>query len=289
MSFRRFSILGLGLIGGSLAMALRKRISGCDITAYDIDRKTLETARAGGTLDRIADSPIHACETAQCIIVCVPVGEIAATFTAIGPALKQGVCVTDVASVKSTILDLAQRLLPERVFFVGGHPMAGREQSGLIAAREDLFDGAICVTTPLATTNAKALEDVEAMWRSIGSRIVRLSPQEHDRNVAQISHLPHVLASALIGSVTDDALAIAGRGFRDLTRIAAGNSRLWRQILQSNGVELRAAIGQLRGELDIVERLLDGNHGVELENWLAAAAARRRGLGASGGQPTPIQ
>jgi prephenate dehydrogenase len=187
----------------------------------------------------------------------------------------------DVGSTKRTVVAVAARILPAGVHFVGSHPIAGRELSGFAAARADLFNDTLCLTTPVDQTDASALEKVERLWRSLGARTVRLSPEEHDRLVAQISHLPHLLASALVNSVSDEALQIAGPGFRDATRIAAGNPALWRQILQDNVPEVRASLRRLRQELDAVDTMLDRLPGNELESWLSTAADRRRAL------PTP--
>jgi prephenate dehydrogenase len=281
MSFRRISILGLGLIGGSFALACKKYLSGCHITGCDSNSKTLQEAMDGGAVDAIASNFRLACEGADCVILCVPLGVMDQSLEQIAPNLKPGVCVTDVSSVKQRIVDRAGRLLPTGVHFVGAHPMAGAELSGFAAARADLFDRALCLTTPVPQTDAQALLDVESLWRALGAKIARLSPQEHDQLVAQISHLPHLLASALVNSVTDPAMNVAGPGFRDFSRIAASDSGLWRDILLGNSNEVRQSLEKLRAELDRADAMLERGDADQLRAWLDAAAARRRSMGKS--------
>jgi prephenate dehydrogenase len=278
MSFARISIIGLGLIGGSIAMAIRQRLSNCEITGYDVRATTVESALAASAIHLGTADLREACGSAQCIILCVPVGVVGDILCGIAPHLKPNMVLTDVCSTKRTVVAAAARLLPASVHFVGSHPMAGRELSGLAAARADLFNGALCLTTPVAQTDASALENVEDFWRSLGAKTSRLSPEEHDNLVAQISHLPHVLASALVNTASVEAIAIAGPGFRDLTRIAAGDAALWRDILLDNADELSQSIARFRAELDRLEGMLQGGRGQEIQAWLAQAALRRKAL-----------
>jgi cyclohexadieny/prephenate dehydrogenase len=282
MSFHRISILGLGLIGGSVAMAIRRHLSTCHITACDVNRQTLQDAQASGVVDQIASNSALACDGADCVILCVPVGAIGNLLTEIAPHLKAGVCVTDVCSVKQTVVEAAHRLLPAGVHFVGSHPMAGAERHGFSAARSDLFDGAICITTPAPSSDPATVEKVEHFWRQLGMDIRRMPADEHDHLVAQISHLPHVLASALIQSATDEAIAISGPGFRDVTRIAASDPALWRDILLENAMEVRRSIARFRTELDRLEGMLEADRAQDLQTWLADAALRRKSVGKSG-------
>jgi prephenate dehydrogenase len=283
MSFRRISILGLGLIGGSVALAIQKHLSDCDVTGYDVDSGAMREALGSGAVDRVVSSPALACEEVQFIVLCVPVGRVEKVLAAMAPHLKPGVCVTDVGSTKRSVVEAAQRLLPAGVHFVGSHPMAGGERHGFSAARADLFDGAICITTPTPSSDPRTVEQVEQFWRKLGMEIRRMPAEQHDHLVAQISHLPHVLASALIQSATDDALAISGPGFRDVTRIAASDPALWRDILLDNADEVRGSIARFRAELNRLEALLKPGNAEELRNWLAEAAQRRNTVGKSAG------
>jgi cyclohexadieny/prephenate dehydrogenase len=264
-------------------MAIKSRISDCDVTGYDVDAGAMHSALASAAVDRIAPSLVSACDGAQCIILCVPVGPVGELLAAIAPHLKPGVCVTDVCSTKQTIVESAQRLLPAGVHFVGSHPMAGGERQGFSAARADLFDGALCITTPTPSSDPATVQKVEAFWQQLGMEIRQMPAEQHDHLVAQISHLPHVLASALIQSASDEALAISGPGFRDVTRIAASDPALWRDILLDNADEVRGSIARFRTELDRLEGLLQAGRAEDLRNWLADAALRRKALGKSGG------
>jgi prephenate dehydrogenase len=279
MSFARISIIGLGLIGGSVAMAVRDRLSDCQIVGYDVRPNTVELALSAGAIHVASNNLEEAVGGVDCVILCVPIEAIAHVLGCIAGYLKPGVVVTDVCSTKRSVVAAAGRVLPPGVHFVGSHPMAGRELSGFGAARKDLFNGAMCLTTPVAQTDAPALERVEALWRSLGGKTSRLSPEEHDRLVAQISHLPHLLASALVNTASDEAMAIAGPGFRDLTRIAAGDAALWRDILLDNADELSRSIARFRAELDRLEGMLGGGSAEEIRTWLAQAAVRRNTLG----------
>jgi len=276
MTFPRISIIGLGLIGGSVAMAIRNRLSDCKIIGYDADPNAVESAFTAAAIHTASSNLKEACASADCIILSVPIGSIGDVLAGIAPHLKPGAVVTDVCSTKRTVVATAGRLLPAGVHFVGSHPMAGRELSGFAAARADLFNAALCLMTPVDQTDASALEKVEGLWRSLGAKTSRLSPEEHDSLVAQISHLPHVLASALVNAASDEAMAIAGPGFRDLTRIAAGDGALWRDILLDNADEVSRSIGRFRAELDRLEGMLKGGRTEEIQSWLARAALRRK-------------
>jgi prephenate dehydrogenase len=231
-----------------------------------------------GAIDAFFDDPAQAVGEAQLVILCTPVGEFERILQAIAPALKPGAMVTDVGSTKRSVVAAAQRLLPASVHFVGSHPMAGSEKRGVEFARADFFANAACLITPTPQTDPAALEGVEGFWKELGMRIVRLSPAEHDRLLAEMSHLPHALAAALVTMQEAQGLALAGKGFLDTTRIAAGDGGIWRDILWDNRDNLRGAIQRLREELSQVEKMLEMQQGAALAQWLDAAALRRREL-----------
>jgi prephenate dehydrogenase len=196
----------------------------------------------------------------------------------ISASLKGGAIVTDVGSTKASVVGQAGKILRGRASFVGSHPMAGSEKRGVEFARTDLFRNALCIMTPTAETDPSALEQVEEFWRLIGMRTCRMTPEAHDRALAEVSHLPHALAAALVTMQSDEALELAGKGFLDTTRIAGGDGGLWRDIFQDNAPNVRAALAKLRGLLDDFERLLDPAKGEQLRQWLDDAAARRQAL-----------
>ena len=181
MGPKRLSILGVGLLGGSLGLAIRSLITDCRITGYGHRRSTLDEALAGGAIHEAYTSAADAVRGADLVVLCTPVGIFEEILASIAPALEPGALVTDVGSTKRSVIAAAERLLPPSVSFVGSHPMAGSEKRGVEHATAELFRGAVCITTPAPTTNRIALEKIENLWRLMGMHIVRLSPAEHDR------------------------------------------------------------------------------------------------------------
>jgi prephenate dehydrogenase len=279
----RLSILGIGLLGGSLALAAKKRLSGCEIVGYAHRRETLEAAKTAGMLDLGFDQPEPAVEGADLVILCTPVSMLSPLLRQIAQNLKPGAVVTDVGSTKRSVVQAGESVLGTRCHFVGSHPMAGSERRGLNHARPDLFDGATCIITPTPCTDAAALGQVEAFWRLLGMKTTRLAPAEHDQLLADISHLPHAVAAALVAMQKNQALGLTGKGFLDLTRIAAGDGGLWRDILLDNRDCVRQSIKDLVSQLKQIERMLEKETSDELRQWLDRIAERRRGMAGRGG------
>jgi len=234
-----------------------------------------------GAIDSGSDSIRLAVDEADLIVVCTPVGSFEHIFREMAPHLTHGAVVTDVGSTKRSVLELSRAVLPAHTRFVGSHPMAGGERRGVEFARADLFKGAVCVTTPTATTDPNALASVEEFWTDLGMQVIRTSPEAHDQLVGSISHLPHALAAALVRLQPEEAIALAGKGFLDATRIAAGDPGLWRDILLDNSNNVRKSIERLEGELVKLKSLLDSKDANELQAWLASAAAAREKLSRS--------
>ena len=218
------------------------------------------------------------------MILCTPVSLLRPLLGQIVGELADGSVVTDVGSTKRSIVAAGEQLLAAESHFVGSHPMAGSEKRGIQFARADLFDGAVCITTPTQKTNPGALEKVEAFWRTLGMQITRVSPDDHDRLLADVSHLPHAVAAALVAMQDPKALNLCGKGFLDITRIAAGDAGLWRDILQDNRDSVRASIRRLIDSLGGLEALLEPNRSEELHRWLEQAAARRQKLASTPAQ-----
>jgi prephenate dehydrogenase len=219
-----------------------------------------------------------AAKGADLVILCTPVGLFDRIMAEIASELPDHAVVTDVGSTKRTVVQSSSSVLRHPAQFVGSHPMAGSEKRGVEFARADLFRGARCILTPTADTNPAALETVDSFWQKLGMTTTRMSPDEHDRLVCDISHLPHALAAALVAMQSDAALPLAGQGFLDSTRIAAGDGTLWRDILQDNRDNLTDSITRFRAQLDVVLKLLDPAKRDELAKWLDASADRRRAL-----------
>jgi prephenate dehydrogenase len=225
-----------------------------------------------GAIDEGYAEAAAAVQGADLVVLCTPVGVLCNLLDEIAPALAPGAVVTDVGSTKRTIVSHAGRGYGT---FVGSHPMAGSEKQGVQHARADLYEGALCLTTPDSRTQPEALEKVESFWRLLSMRVRRLTPEAHDRLIGDVSHLPHALAAALVHAQTDDALALAGKGFLDTTRIAAGDAGLWRDILLDNRDNLRAGLGRLRRDLDGLLALLEKSDSEGLRSWLESASKRR--------------
>jgi prephenate dehydrogenase len=267
----RIVIVGTGLVGGSIGLALR-RVRDAHVIGVDAVVRSAEQAREGGALDEVAASVAEAAERADMVVLATPVGEILATVAEISRTARPGTVVTDVGSTKGTIVTEAEKVLgPERPF-VGGHPMAGTEGEGIAAARADLFDGALWILTPTSSTEPSAYQRVNAFVTSLGARTLALDPDAHDRLVARVSHLPYTIATALMAVAAEERDArvfeAAAGSFRDVTRTAGSNPRIWHDILSTNrsavGVEIGRMIAKLetmrdalaRGDLDVVDSLI---------------------------------
>lgn len=274
MTIQRLSILGVGLLGGSIGLALKSRASNCRIIGYGHRPQSLEVAKQLGAIDETTLDPTHAVRDCDLAILCTPVGIFEELLKRIGPALRPGAIVTDVGSTKRTVVKLGESLLPG-VHFVGSHPMAGSEKRGVQAASADLYRGALCITTPTNRTDATALREVETFWQQIGMRVTRVSPDDHDRILADVSHLPHALVAVLVAMQPEQGLPFAGKGFLDTTRIAAGDAGLWRDVLLDNADNLQSSLRRLRLQLDGLESLLDPTKAEQLRRWLDAAATKR--------------
>lgn len=278
MQPRRLSILGVGLLGGSIGLAVKSKVSSLVVAGYGHRRSTLDRAVAMGAIDEMYDSPAAAVRGADLVILCTPVGSFAELLKQIGPVLGAGALVTDVGSTKASVVEAAGKLLPRSVRFVGSHPMAGSEKRGIEFARADLLAGALCIVTPDQASDAGAVERVESFWRWLDMRTTRVSPAEHDRRLADVSHLPHALAAALVRMQEEESFALAGRGFADTTRIAGGDAGLWCDILLDNRENLIGSIERLGAELSHLAGHLRAGDAAAVKKWLDGAAARRERL-----------
>jgi prephenate dehydrogenase len=260
---RRLALVGLGLLGGSVAKAARARGLVDEIVAVGRNPANLEPARRDGTVDRVTTELGPGLSGADFCVLATPVATLEALLPAVWSALPAEAIVTDVGSTKARIVAAATRLAESRPLrFVGSHPMAGSERSGYGVARADLFEGALVVQTPTEHTDAAALAQVGDFWRALGARLVTLDPAAHDRAVAAVSHLPHLVAAALVDAVVrmDPAFfEVAARGFKDTTRIAAGNAAMWREIFQDNRVALAEAVAAFRKSLDHLEGVINAD------------------------------
>lgn len=282
------TVLGPGLLGGSILLAAHARQPDVRLAAWSWQPAELAALDALGLPVRATGDLAAAVADADLVVLCVPPAAIVPLGERVAPHLPLGAVVTDVGSVKTPVVAALGATFSRHhgpSAFVGGHPMAGRERGGLAAARADLFANALCLLTPVADTDPAAVARVEEFWLALGCRAVRhLSPAEHDRAVAAVSHGPHLLAGALLAVTDPAARACAGPGFRDSTRLAAGPPELWKEILSLNRVAVKSALLALAAEL---QRLADGplsrdavDAATELETYLRRANEGREMLDA---------
>ena len=270
------AILGLGLLGGSIALVARKREIASRVVGWSHRETTRLTALEKGVIDECHPTPQEAVKKADFVILCTPVGAMPQLLELIAGSLKPGAIVTDVGSTKRSVVAAAERLLDAKNPFVGSHPMAGSERSGISAADEALFEGRLCILAPNERTDPKKLAEVDEFWKDLGMRTTQLSPGEHDRLLADVSHLPHLLAAAMVSIQEERAIGVAGPGFRDSTRIAAGDPALWRDIFLDNKEGVIRSLDRFMAGLKDYRTALQAGDGTKIEALLAAASERRK-------------
>jgi prephenate dehydrogenase len=278
MGFEQISILGVGLMGGSVGLACRSLGSDYKITGYSHRSDELKRALERGAIDRATDDAAAAVAEADLVILCTPVGLFGDLLCSIASSLKPQAIVTDVGSTKRSIVRQAGEILPITARFVGSHPMVGGEKHGIEHARADLLSGSLCIVTPEEMTDPNAADQVERFWQSLRMRTVQMSPETHDQLTADISHLPHVIAAALVRIQSPESLKLAGRGFLDTTRIAAGDPALWRDILLENRDHLRSGLECIQFEIKDLLAKLDAGDAKAVQEWLSAASQRRNAV-----------
>jgi len=254
--FQQISILGPGLLGASLALAMKERGLCQQVHSWSRRGETRALAMEADWCDAVFDQANAACEGSDLVVVCTPVETIVPLIEQVAPSLLPDALVTDVGSTKSLISREAQGIA---VNFIGSHPMAGSERTGMAHASHDLFDGAACFMTPLDDAIDADIARLRQLWQALGMRVVTTTPEKHDEIVAHISHLPHLLASSLCAYLAGmDAKwkDLAGGGLRDTTRVAAGDPKLWKQILEQNREEVLRAIDGFENELQTLKGAL---------------------------------
>lgn len=278
---RRLGLVGLGLLGGSVAKAARAQGLADEIVAVGRDRSRLEPALRDGTIDRASTDLAEGVAGVDFCLLATPVATLSALLPDVWGALPADAVVTDVGSTKAAIVATAERLADGRpLAFVGSHPMAGSEQAGYRVSRADLFRGATVIITPTERTDWHAVKRVGAFWEALGGRLVTLDPVTHDRATAAISHLPHLVADALVDAVVrmdPRFFEVAGRGFKDTTRIAASDPQMWREIFQENRAGLAEALTAFRAALDTLEGLIARGDGAAVEAELDRIRRVREG------------
>jgi cyclohexadieny/prephenate dehydrogenase len=283
--FDKIALIGIGLIGGSIALEARKRGLARSIVAATRSAETAATANKLKLADHCGTDIAAACEDADLVIVCTPVGACGAIAKAIAPKLKPGCIVSDAGSVKQTVIaDMAPHI-PKGVHFIPAHPVAGTENSGPEAALLDLFQGRWTILTPLPDSDPKAVDKLEAFWKALGSEVNRLDPANHDRILAITSHLPHLIAYTIVGTADDlgghlnsEVLKYAAGGFRDFTRIAASDPTMWRDVFMNNREAVLEVLQRFQEDLFYLQRAIRWGEGDKLFELFVRTREIRRAL-----------
>ena len=277
----RLAVIGVGLIGGSFALAVKQAKLASHVVGAGRNPANLKLALERGAIDSIAADPAAAARGADMILVAAPVAQFHSIFAALAPSLKTSAIVTDAGSTKRDVVCAARAALGSKVGqFVPGHPVAGGERSGVVAASPDLFRDRRVVLTPLPENSQDAVRRVENLWQACGARITRLGAEEHDAVLAAVSHLPHLLAFALVHDVARrenaaQLFSYAAGGFRDFTRIASSHPEMWRDICIANRDRLLEELKRYQGQLASIEKLLQASDAKSLEKLFADARAAR--------------
>ncbi len=268
--FKKLTIIGVGLIGGSLAIVLRKKGMVGEIVGVGRSISNLELAVKLDVIDKFTTDPAAGVMDADLVVIATPVASIAGIVKKIAPYLKEGAIVTDVGSVKGTIVKETEGLLPTGIHFVGGHPIAGTEESGVGAAFPTLFEKNKCILTPSAKTDKDALEKIRKVWEAAGSDVILMDADKHDSILAAVSHLPHVIAYSLVNTVDDvrdfeeSILNYSAGGFRDFTRIASSSPEMWRDICLINKEAVLDMITRFEKSLSKLKGYIKESNGHEI-------------------------
>ena len=279
--FEQLGVIGCGLMGGSFALALKRAGLVKRVVGYSKSPSTTERARQMGVIDVEAPSALLAVSGADIVLIAVPVASTEATFKSIKHLVTPKMLIMDVGSTKREVIDAGRRSLREQVgCFVPTHPIAGKEVSGVENADVDLYVGRQVVLTPIDRTNAVQLQQAVDVWSALGCRVVKMTPESHDAAFAAISHLPHLIAFALINAITGqplgkDFLSLAGPGFRDFSRIAASDPTMWRDIMISNREELLAQSQIFQRSLQALEVMISSGNVEALREQFENASATR--------------
>ncbi len=293
MHWKKITLVGVGLLGGSLGLALRKRRLAGSVVGFVRRRASIAECEKAGAVSLATLDLWSAVEGADLVVLCTPIAQMRPLVEQFLPALKPGAIVTDVGSVKGSVVrDLEKIVARAGGHFVGSHPMAGAEKTGVSASRIDLFANAVCVVTPTSKSNKAAVRKVEELWKSVGGRLLTLTPKAHDELVSRSSHLPHVVAAGLANLVLSpkhqpEQSMLCANGFRDTTRIASGSPEMWRDIALANRENLSAALGQLIGDLERFRKTLKKADAKGMAKFFEAAKERRDGLAARGKRGSP--
>lgn len=291
MHYPKVTLIGVGLLGGSLGLALKQRKLAGRVEGYVRREASIAECERLGVVDRATTDLLSAVRDADLVVFCTPLAQMRSLAEQCASTIKAGALVTDVGSVKASVVTELEPIFSKAgVQFIGSHPMAGAEKTGPAAARADLFEKAVCIVTPGAKTPVKLVKQMEEFWTAVGSKPLRLSPDQHDSLVARSSHLPHVVAAELANYVLSPAHpkeqpALCATGFRDTTRIAAGSPEMWRDIALANRKHLARALGVFIEDLQEFQLALEAADAKAMDEFFETAKHRRDQWVGNGGSP----
>ena len=281
MRYEKITLVGVGLLGGSLGLAIKERGLAKRVEGYVRRAASVEECHHWGVVDRATMDLASAIAQADLVILCTPIAQMRPLVEQMLPHLQPGALVTDVGSVKASVVNELEPIFRQRdVVYIGSHPMAGSEKTGPAAARADLFDKAITIITPTPSSLTADVEKVEAFWQAVGSRTLRLTPEAHDELVSRSSHLPHIVAAGLANFVLHpdhpkEQAMLCANGFRDATRIASGSPEMWRDIASANRQNLAHVLGAFIEDLKAFQAALTAGDLPAIMNYLEQARERR--------------
>ena len=281
----KLALIGLGLIGSSIGHAAKRANLVGEIVGYARSPETRKTALEVGFIDRVCDSAADAVKDADLVILCTPVGTIGAITNEIAASLKPGAILSDVGSVKASVIEQAQPHLPDGVHLVPAHPIAGTEESGPTSGFAELFDNRWCILTPVPGGDAEALKTVRAFWEGLGSNVDIMTPDHHDRVLAVTSHIPHLIAYTICGTANDletvtgsEVIKYSAGGFRDFTRTAASDPTMWRDVFLHNKDATLEVLGRLTEDIFAMQRAIRKGDGEMLFDQFTRTRAIRRSI-----------
>lgn len=283
--YGRVALIGLGLIAGSMALAMRRAGLAGEVVGYARSAESRGVAREIGLCDRVEDSAAAAVEGADLVVLCVPVGAMGAVAAEIAPALAPGATLSDVGSVKRAVIDAVAPHLPEAVHFIPAHPLAGTEHSGPRSGFAELFENRWCLIVPPEGADPAAVDRLKALWQGMGALTTRMEADHHDLVLAVTSHAPHLIAYTMVGvaddlgRVTDsEVIKYSAAGFRDFTRIAASDPTMWRDVFLNNREATLEILGRFTEELFALQRAIRTGDGDHLHEYFTRTRAIRRGI-----------
>ena len=284
MNYDRIALIGLGLIASSMFWAMKRASMKVHVTGYSRSSQTRETAGKIGLCDTISDELENVVVDADLVVLCVPIGAMGDIMEKIGPLLKSGCTVTDVGSVKCSVIEAVKPHVPDNVHFVPAHPLAGTEHSGPDSGFASLFDNRWCLITPNGADNI-AVKRLENYWQALGANVDQLDPEHHDLVLAVTSHAPHLIAYTMVGVADDmkrvtnsEVINYSATGFRDFTRIAASNPTMWRDVFLSNKEATLEVLGRFTEELFSLQRAIRTGDGDFLHDYFSRTRSIRRGI-----------